>query len=73
MVGRFDGIGSVADVSADSDRVVSSDGAWKGCLWVGLTEHHAAHFDSVHTLPDHRADWTRVHVFYKSGEESLNT
>ena len=44
---------------------------WKRGLWVGLAEHHAAHFDDVLALPDHGADWTRVHVLDESIEEAL--
>ena len=44
---------------------------WKRGLWVGLAEHHAAHFDNVLAFPDHDVDWARVHVLDESIEEAL--
>lgn len=34
LLGVLDGVASVADVSADGDGKVTSDGAWSGSEWV---------------------------------------
>ena len=52
----------MADVASDIDGVVTTDGAWGGGQWVGGTEENAAGLDGVLALPDHGADWARVHV-----------
>ena len=56
-----------ADEKSDKNARIT----WKRGLWVGLAEHHTAHFDDVLALPDHGADWARVHVLDESGEETL--
>ena len=71
MVGRLDGIGSVADVTADLNAEVSADGSWGGVSWLGGSEHLTAHQHDVGSFPNHAHDWSRVHVFDKSSEESL--
>ena len=62
LLSALDGIRAVADVSADVNGEVTTDGAWGGCEWVGGAENGAASLDNVTALPDHGADWARVHV-----------
>lgn len=63
LLGVLDRVGAVADVASDIDGVVTTDGAWGGGQWVGGTEENAAGLDGVLALPDHGADWARVHVW----------
>jgi len=70
-VGGLDGIGAVADVTADIDAVVTTDGAGLGVEGLGSTEHLAAGEDGVVTLPDHSADGAGGHVLDETREESL--
>lgn len=65
LLGAVDGVRAVADVSADVDGEVTTDGAWGGCEWVGGAEDGAAGLDDVTALPDHGADWAGVHVYRK--------
>jgi hypothetical protein len=34
----LDGVGAVAYVASDIDGVVTTDGTWGGCEWVGSTK-----------------------------------
>lgn len=52
-----DGIGAVADVAADINGEVATDGTWSGCSWVGGTEKNTTGLDGITTFPDHGADW----------------
>lgn len=61
----------MADVSSDLEGVVSSDGAWSGVLWLGLSEKDSSSLDGVGSLPDHLADWTHLHVGEETWEEWL--
>lgn len=56
------GVGAVADVAADIDGKITTDGTWGGGSWVGGTEEDTAGLDGVTTFPDHSADWARGHV-----------
>ena len=71
LLGVLDGIGAVADVAADVDGEVATDGARGGGKGVGGTEDGAASLDGVTTLPDHGADGARQHVLDQTGEEGL--
>ena len=71
FVGRFNGVGSVTDVSSDVNAVVTSDGTWFGIEWLGGTEHFSSGKDGIVTFPDHAADWSRGGVLNESVEESL--
>jgi hypothetical protein len=52
----------VADVAADVNGVVTTDGAGGRGEGVGGTEDGTAGLDGVTALPDHGADGARVHV-----------
>ena len=71
VVGRLDGVGTVANVSADIDAEVTSNGAGLGVERLGGTEHLSAGEDDVGTLPDHAADGTGSGVLNKTVEEAL--
>ena len=71
VVGRLDGIGSVDDVTADIDAVITTDGAWCGVEGLGGTEHLSSGEDSVVAFPDHGADGTSAHVVDEATEERL--
>lgn len=71
LLGVLDAVGAVADVAADVDGVVTTDGARGGCKRVGGTEDGTASLDGVTALPDHGADRARVHVGNEAGEERL--
>jgi hypothetical protein len=61
----------VADVSADGEGKVTSDGTGGGSQGVGGTQDGSTGLDGVQTLPDHTDDGTRVHVLDQTGEEGL--
>lgn len=71
LLGVLDGVGTVADVAADIDGVVTTDGARGGGKGVGGTEDGAASLDGITALPDHGADGARVHVLNQTLEERL--
>lgn len=52
----------MADVAADVDGKVTSDGAWGRGQGVGGSEESSALLDDVLALPDHSGDWARAHV-----------
>jgi hypothetical protein len=58
----FNSIRAVADITADIDGKVTTDGARSGGEWVGGTEDNTAGLDDVAALPDHGGDWAGVHV-----------
>lgn len=62
LLGVLDAVGAVADVAADIDGVVTTDGAGGGGQGVGGTEDGAAGLDGVLALPDHGADGAAQHV-----------
>ena len=57
LVGGFDSIGTVDNVSSDIDAEVTTDSAWLRVKWFSGTEHLTSGENSVVTLPDHSADW----------------
>lgn len=61
----------MADVSADGEGKVTSDGTRGGGQGVGGTQDGSTGLDGVQTLPDHTDDGTRVHVLDQTGEEGL--
>lgn len=61
----------MADVPANSESVVTTDGADGGGEGVGGTEHGTAGLDSVETFPDHADNRARGHVLDEAGEEGL--
>lgn len=71
LLGGVDGVRAVADVAADIDGKVTTDGARGGGERVGSTEELAADLDDLLALPDHGADGARAHVGDKTGEEWL--
>lgn len=44
------------------DGIVATNCAWSGCQWVGGTEQLTTDLAGFLALPDHSADWSRVHV-----------
>lgn len=62
LLAVLDGVGAVADVAADVEGVVTTDGAGGGGKRVGGTEDGAAGLDGVAALPDHGADGAGAHV-----------
>ena len=62
LLGVLDGVGTVADVAADVNGEVATDGARGRSGGVGGTEEGTAGLDGVTALPDHGADGARVHV-----------
>ena len=71
VVGGFNGVRSVDDVSADIDAEITSDGTWLRVEWLGGTEHLSTGLDGVVTLPDHAADWTGSGILDEASEETL--
>lgn len=71
LFGTLDSVRAVADVAADIDSVVATDGTWGRCERVGSTEDHAAGFAGVTTFPNHGNDWTAEHVCDEAFEEWL--
>jgi len=71
MLGGIHCIRAVTDVPANVDTEVSSDGAWLGCEWVGLSQHLAAHLHHLFTFPHHGDNWSGRHVVDESIEEGL--
>jgi hypothetical protein len=63
LLGVLDGVGAVADVAADIDGEVATDGAGGRGGGVGGTEEDTAGLDGVTTLPDHGADGAGGHVW----------
>lgn len=62
LLGVLDGVGAVADVAADVQGVVATDGAGSGGQGVGSTQDGTAGLDGVLALPDHGADGAAQHV-----------
>ena len=61
----------MADVAADVDGEVATEGTRGRGERVGGTEDGAAGLDGVLALPDHGADGAAAHVGDQSGEEGL--
>jgi hypothetical protein len=69
--GGFFTVRSVADVAADVEGEVTTDGAGGGGSGVGFTEEGAALLDDVDAFPDHTDDGAGGEEFAESGEEGL--
>ena len=72
LVGGFNGIGSVDNISSDINAEITSDSSWLRVKWLGGTEHLSSGLDGVVTLPNHAADWAGGGVLNESSEESLS-
>ena len=59
----LDAVGAVADVAADVEGVVTTDGTGSGGQGVGGTQDGTAGLDGVLALPDHSADGAAQHVW----------
>lgn len=68
---RYLRVGTVADVSADSEGEVTSDGTGGGLQGVGGTQDGSTGLNGVQTFPDHTDDGAGVHVLDQTGEEGL--
>lgn len=69
LVGGFDRVTSVADVTSDLDAEISTDGSHGAIGGHGSTEHLASLNAGILSLPNHSNDGSRSHVFDQSGEE----
>jgi len=72
VLGTLSRVGAVADVAADVDGEVTTDGAGGRVSGVGGTEEDASRLDHVEALPDHGDDGARREVLDESGEEGLS-
>jgi hypothetical protein len=63
LLAVLDAVGAVADVAANVEGEVTTDGARGGGEGVGGTEDGAAGLDGVTALPDHGADGAGAHVW----------
>lgn len=57
----------MADIAADVNGEITTDGAGGGGQGVGGTEDDTAGLDDVTALPDHGGDGARAHVFIVLG------
>ena len=73
LLGRLDGIGSVADVASDVNAKITANGARGRVGRVGSTKHDTTSLDGVQALPHHAAHRAGEHVLNQSGEELLAT
>jgi len=71
VLGGLDGIGAVADVAADVEAQVTTDGTGSGIGGVGGADDLAAGLDDLLTLPDHAHDGAGAHVVDEVAEEGL--
>ena len=69
--GRFNSIGSVADVASDVEAKVTTNGTGGTFEGHGFTQHDASGLDGVKAFPHHATDWSRGHVFNESREKFL--
>ena len=67
----FETIGTVADVSADVEGEVTTDGAGSGGGGVGFAEEGAALLDDVDAFPDHTDDGAGGEEFAETTIEGL--
>ena len=73
LVGTFNWITSVNDVSTNINAEISSDGAWLWLVGSCGSQHLSAGGNSVVTFPDHSGNWAWVCVFNESSEETFWT
>jgi len=71
LVGSFDGVRTVDDVSADIDAVVTSDGAGSRVEGSSFTEHLSASSDGISTFPNHGNNGAGSDVLDEATEEGL--
>jgi hypothetical protein len=71
LLGSFDRVGTVADVSADVNGVITTNGAWGRLKRVGGTKDGTTLLNNVLTLPDGSDDRTGSHVLQEAWEERL--
>lgn len=71
LLGVLDAVGAVANVAANINGEVTTDGARGGGKRVGGTEDGAAGLDDLTALPDHGDDGAAQHVGDEAGEERL--
>jgi len=71
LLGVFDRVTAVADVSSDLDAKVSTNGSWSRFQWVGGTKHLASGGDGFLALPNHADNGSTEHVVSELGEERL--
>ncbi len=57
LLGVFNAVGSVADVSSGDDAEVSSDGAGVGLEGVGGSQKESSGGNNSSAFPDHADDW----------------
>lgn len=69
VLGRVGSVGSVDEVAARGDAVVSAQRAGRGLVGVGGAEDFAAREDHVRALPDHADDGARGKVLDEPREE----
>jgi len=69
LLSIFDAVGTVADVTANINGIVTTDGARGRGERVGGTEDSAASLDGITAFPDHGGDGAAQHVGNKAGEE----
>ena len=70
VVGGFNGVRSVDDVTANIDAEVTSDGSGKGVLGSGGTEHNSSSGDGTGSFPDHSDNGSGAHVVNERREET---
>lgn len=71
LLGVLDRVGAVADVAADIDGEVTTDGARSGGKGVGGTEEDTAGLDGVTALPDHGGNGAGGHVCWRGSGQQL--
>lgn len=71
LLGRLNRVGTVGDVSADINGIVTSDGTRSGLQGVGSTKNGSTLLDNVLTFPNGSKNRTRHHVLEQTGEERL--
>ena len=71
LFGRLNRVGAVAQVLANINAIVTTDGTRSRVQGVGGAEHRTTSLDNLLTFPDHANDGTRGHVPDETGEEGL--
>jgi hypothetical protein len=71
LLGILDAVGTVADVAANIDGKVTTDGARGRGKRVGGTKEDTASLDGITSLPNHGGDRAAQHVLNQAGEERL--
>jgi len=67
LLSVLNAVGSVADIAADVNGKITTDGTRSRCKGVGCTKESAASLDSITTFPHHCADGPAQHV----GDEAI--